>query len=514
MPQENPIGDQFTTAVKDLMAENFLEGKFGTIAGIDPDSDRDEKGKRGTGSEFHYPLLPHYTDGSEGIVKTEMPDEDSVAELHFGQCQSKVLERRTHFMRTDTYTVNESPDNLACTGADVSGFENTDRKTLVRADTYVVDDDGEIYHFDTNSFGETERAPYNNDEVNQRGTTSADTETACEGRSSYMGQSTAESDEEEIIEADDTEAKNCLGLSGLSPSKDVLERANALVSATASSSKEQEVYKDPPGMSNWKESLPIEKCENETGGQFVKEPSARDSLGDIVGTEAIFRGGDDKEAQIESNSNCDNFKNNHTVRMQADEQEYVVRSVVEETGIIEDKQFDDSKGILASAKLFTGVNNELTDDTCLQKEQRYDASVVCNIILGHESDTVIQTHTCEAEQMKSEAEIFRSVPDASKEQETVEYVISGRAILGSGGYTFPESDQEDDALQAECVEGQTLEPDFDQKISESQSTTFLNSANLDEYDQETRGPDFKGATEDVERPISRSDIVASTLWEG
>ena len=486
VPHENPIGDQFTAAVKDLMADNFSEGKFGTIAGIDPTKDHD---KRGTDSGFRCPLLWHNLEGSEGTIETEMSGEGSLSELHLGKCGSKVFERRTHLTRTDTYIVNESLDELTDFSAGVSGTENTARKALLHADTYIVDDDGEDHRFDADSFGEAGRVSYDGDEVNQWET--ADTGTECQGRSSYRELDTAAWTEEDTGEVDNTDAQNDLSGLQLPSSKDVLESPNVLASATAASS----------SMSSWKES---EKYESEVGEQFMKEPNVRDSLIDIAGTEALFRGGDDKETQIESTSDCDDFKH-AGVMMEADKRESVVGSVSEGRGIIGGEQLGDSKGILASAKLFTDVNDELVDDAYVQKELKCD-----------ESDTVAHTNFCEAEENKSEeidTGIFRSVTDISKEKETVEYVTSGRAILGSGGYTFSKSDPEDDALQADCVEGQTFIPDVNREFNEPQ--TFLNSSSTDDYDQEKRETDFKGTTEDVERPRSGSDVVASTtLWEG
>ena len=226
--------------------------------------------------------------------------------------------------------------------------------------------------------------------------------------------------------------------------------------------------------------------------------------------------GDDKEAQIEGTFNCGNLKH-ASVMMEADKQESVVGNVAEGTGINGDEQLGDSKGILESAQVFTDVNNELVDDAYLQKELKCDASIGSNNILDHESDTVIYTRFCDAEENKSE-EIdtgsFKSVPDVSNEKDKIEYVTSGRAILGSGGYTFSKSDPEDNALQADCVERHTFTPDVNQEFNEPQSATFLNSS-TDDYDQEKRGTDSMGTTEDDDRPRCGSDVVASTtLWEG
>ena len=276
VPHENPIGDQFAAAVKDLMADNFSKGKFGTIAGIDPNNEHDEKGKRSTGGEFRCPNFLHNLEGSEGTIETEMSVGGLLSELHLGKCDSKVFERRTNFTRTDTCIVNESPDELTCVNAGVSGYENTARQTLLHADIYIVDDGGEDHRFDADSFGEAGRVSYDDDEVNQWET--ADTGTECEGRSSYERLDTAESMEEHIGEVDHTDAQNDLTGLRLPPSKDVLEGPNILASATVTSS----------SMSSWKES---KKYENEVGEQFTKDPNVRDSLIDIAGTEALFRGG-------------------------------------------------------------------------------------------------------------------------------------------------------------------------------------------------------------------------------
>ena len=70
-------------------------------------------------------------------------------------------------MRTDTYILNESQEQLTGNGTGVSVFEDTARKTLVRADTDIVDDDGDVHHFDTDSLEEAGRVPYDDGEVNQ-----------------------------------------------------------------------------------------------------------------------------------------------------------------------------------------------------------------------------------------------------------------------------------------------------------------------------------------------------------
>ena len=490
VPHENPIGDQFTAAVKDLMANNFSKEKFGTVSGIDLTKYHDKKGKRGTDVEFRCPLLLHNLEGSEGTIETEMSGKGSLSELHLGKCNSKVFERRTHLTRTDTFVVNESPDKLTGINAGVSGHENSARKTLLLADTYIVDNDGEVHGFDADSFGEAGRVSCDDDEVNQWETT--DTGTECEDRSSYKKLDTAESTEEDIGKVDHSDSQNDPSGLQLPPSKDFLESPNVLASATAT------------------------RTENDVGEQFMKEPNVRGSLIEIAGTEALFRGGDDKEAQIEGTSDCDDLTH-ASVMLEADKQESIVGSVAEGTGIVEDEQLVDSKGILASVKLFTDGNNELVDDTGLQKELKCDTSTKSNIILlGHESDTVINTRFCEADENKSEeidAGIFRSVPEVSKEKETL-YVTSGRAILGSGGYTFSKSDPEDDALQMDCVEGHTFTPDVNEELNEPQSATFLNSS-TDDYVQDKTGTNLMETTEYEDRPRSGSDVVASTtLWEG
>ena len=219
MAHENPIGDQFTAAVKDLMAEKFSEGKFGTIAGIDPCKDHGEKGKRGTDSEFCYLLPSHNIEDSEGTFETEMTGEDSLTELHLGKCENTVLERRTHLMRTDTYILNESQDQLTGNGTGVSGFEDTAWKTLIRADTYIVDDDGDVHHLDTDSLGEAGRVET---------AAGADNGTTSERRSSYIGLDTSEPIEEEIAQVDDMDAQNSLAGSRLSLSKDVPGKSKCL----------------------------------------------------------------------------------------------------------------------------------------------------------------------------------------------------------------------------------------------------------------------------------------------
>ena len=50
-------------------------------------------------------------------------------------------------MRTDTYILNEFQEQLTGNGTGVSVFEDTARKTLVRADTDIVDDDGDVHRY-------------------------------------------------------------------------------------------------------------------------------------------------------------------------------------------------------------------------------------------------------------------------------------------------------------------------------------------------------------------------------